>query len=209
MKRSRNPVHSRTALLVAGERLFAERGLDGARTEEIARAAGVNKALLHYYFGTKEKLYRAVLENLFQQLVVTLDLALAHPDSPRTTLLRYIDHHFEFLHRHRHYPRLLQREVMSGGPFLRTIAQRYFRPLQRRLARLLRAGIRRGEFRPVDIQNTIISFIGISVFYFAAAPVLKHLLGEDPYCQRRVTARKRAVLDFLRHALWVEAGKKK
>lgn len=209
MKRRRNPVHSRTALLVAGERLFAERGLDGARTEEIARAAGVNKALLHYYFGTKEKLYRAVLENLFQQLVVTLDLALAHPDSPRITLLRYIDHHFEFLYRHRHYPCLLQREVMSGGPFLRTIAQRYFRPLQRRLARLLRAGIRRSEFRPVDIQNTIVSLIGISVFYFAAAPVLKHLLGEDPYCQRRVAARKRAILDFLRHALWVEAGKKK
>jgi len=209
MAQSRNPRHSRAALLAAAERIFAERGLAGARTEEIAHAAGVNKALLHYYFGTKEKLYHAVLENLFQQLVITLDQALAQPDSPRATLLRFIDRHFDFLHRHRYYPRLLQREVMSGGPFLRTIAQRYFRPLQQRLARLLRAGIRRGEFRPVDIQNTVISLIGISVFYFAAAPVLKHLLGEDPCGARCLTARKRAVLDLVQHALWAKADKEK
>lgn len=207
MSATRNPRQSRAALLAAAERLFAERGLAGARTEEIARAAGVNKALLHYYFGTKEKLYRVVLENLFQQLVAALELALAQPDSPRATLLRYIEHHFEFLRRHPHYPRLLQREVMRGRPFLRAIAQRYLQPLHGRLARLLRAGIRRGELRRLDVPNTIISLIGINVFYFAATPVVRHLLGEDPYHARCLAARKRAVIDFVQHGLLAKTSK--
>ncbi|MFQ5926443.1 MAG: TetR/AcrR family transcriptional regulator [Terriglobia bacterium] len=201
MPRLATPRNSRAALLAAAERIFAERGIAGARTQEIAAAARVNKALLHYYFDTKEKLYQAVLDNLFRKLVATARAALAHPHSPRTSLLQFVDAYFEFLKTHPNYPRLIQREVMSRSPFLRTIAARYFGPLHRRLARVLRAGIRQRLFRPVDVPNTVITLIGITVFYFAAAPVLTHLLGADPYHATRLAARKRAVLDFVRHGL--------
>ncbi len=65
-KKIENPETARR-ILAAAERIFAARGLAGARTDEIARAAHVNKAMLYYYFRSKERLYRAVFENLFGQ----------------------------------------------------------------------------------------------------------------------------------------------
>lgn len=192
---------SRAALLAAAERIFADAGLAGARTERIAAAAGVNKALLHYYFETKEKLYRAVLENLFEQFLASVREPLALTRTPRAALLGYVERHVAFLHQHPNYPRLLQREIMSGGPYLRVLVDRYLRPLYHGLGRILRAGIRRGEFRPVDVNNMVVSMIAVTVFYFAAAPVLNRILEGNVYDARRVEARKRAVLDFIRHGL--------
>lgn len=198
MPRKRN---ARATLLAAAERIFAERGLAGARTEEIAAAAGVNKALLHYYFDTKEKLFRAVLEDLFQQLATRLRGPLSESREPRRALWAYLDQHFRFLVEHPNYPRLFQREIMSGGPRLHLVVRRYLQPIYAGLRRVLRAGIRGGDFRPVDVDNTVVSLIGLTVFYFAAAPVLNVVLKGDVYDPHRVAARKRAVTDFLQHAL--------
>lgn len=197
---------SRAALLAAAERLFADRGLAGARTEEIAAAAGVNKALLHYYFDTKEKLHRAVLANLFEQFLASVREPLEDTASPRAALLRYVDRHFDFLAQHPNYPRLLQRAMMSGDPHLRGLLQRYLRPVYLGLSRILRAGIRRRECRPVDVDNMVVSLIAVTVFYFAASPVVNLILEWNPYDQRRVAARKRAVLDFVRHGLLRSPG---
>src|SRR6185369_3550193 len=75
--RSRNAEHSREAILKAAVREFAQEGVAGARTDEIARAAGVNKALLYYYFKDKEALYGAVVDSIFEgmrdRLVAVLD----------------------------------------------------------------------------------------------------------------------------------------
>ncbi len=195
------PHSSRSALLVAAERIFAERGLAGARTEEIASAARINKAMLHYYFETKEKLYQAVLENLFQQLHLSLRDPLSRTPAPRAALLGFVDRYINFLQQHPNYPRLLQREIMERGPYLRVVVERYLGPIFSSLARILRAGIRRGEFRPVDVNQTVVSLIAITVFYFAATPVMSLVLGGNAYDARRVAARKRAVVDFVRHGL--------
>ncbi|MFQ5695609.1 MAG: TetR/AcrR family transcriptional regulator [Terriglobia bacterium] len=195
------PRTARVALLAAAERIFAERGLAGARTEEIAAAAHCNKALLHYYFETKEKLHQAVLENLFLQFSGGVKDVLADTRSPRRTLFTYLDLHFTFLQQHPNYPRLFQREMMSGAPHLRALVRRHLRPVYRGLARVLLAGMRRGEFRRVDIDNTVVSLIAMTVFYFAAAPVLSVVLEADVYEPRRVAARKRAVVDFVSQAL--------
>ncbi len=195
------PRSSRSALLVAAERIFAERGLAGARTGEIASAARINKAMLHYYFETKEKLYQAVLENLFQQLHLSLRDPLSRTPAPRAALLGFVDRYINFLQQHPNYPRLLQREIMERGPYLRVVVERYLGPIFSSLARILRAGIRRGEFRSVDVNQTVVSLIAITVFYFAATPVMSLVLGGNAYDARRVAVRKRAVVDFVRHGL--------
>ena len=100
-----------------------------------------------------------------------------------------------------HYPLLLQREIMERGPYLHVVVERYLGPIFGSLARILRAGIRRGEFRSVDVNQTVVSLIAITVFYFAATPVMSLVLGGNAYDARRVAARKRAVVDFVRHGL--------
>ena len=84
------PEESRAAILQAAVVEFSREGVAGARTDAIARAAGVNKALLYYYFKDKERLYAAVLDQVFGGLKRTIDEALRNQLPPREKLLAYV-----------------------------------------------------------------------------------------------------------------------
>src|SRR5512141_1670303 len=92
---SRRRQNSREAILLAAERIFAEAGLAGARTDAIAAAAGVNKALLYYYFKSKDDLYEAVLERHFRDFSLRAAEVLARKASARETLLEFVSMHFD------------------------------------------------------------------------------------------------------------------
>jgi AcrR family transcriptional regulator len=196
-------------ILRAAEENFAERGLAGARIGAIARAARVNKALLYYYFSSKEELHRFTLTMLFRQLREQTSAALDRPGSPREQLLCYINSYFDFMVAHPNYPRLFERELMSQEPRLVGLVQEHLRPLHARLTGVIRAGIAQGEFRRVNPQHTLFSLVAMTVFYFAAVPVLTQLWRVEPLAPRRVAARRRAVLDFVEHALFLPAVRKR
>ena len=208
MAQPRRPDTMQRILRVA-EESFAERGLAGARIGAIARAARVNKALLYYYFASKEELHRFTLTSLFRKLREQTSAALDRSGSPREQMLRYINSYFDFMVAHPNYPRLFQRELMSEEPRLVGLVQENLRPLHRRLTGVIRAGIAEGEFRRVDPQHTLFSLVAMTVFYFAAAPVLTQLWQADPLAPRRVAARRRAILDFIEHALFLPAARKR
>ncbi len=189
-------------IVTAAEGFFAEKGLEGARTGAIARAARVNKALLYYYFRSKQDLHRFTLEMLFSQLRDEVGGKLDERVPPRQRLLNYVNGYFDFVVAHANYPRLVQRQVMSRGAGLAELVDDYFRPLQDRLGATLREGITKGEFRDVDPPQTVLTLIAITVFYFAAAPVVSRLWRCDSLAPARVAARRRAVLDFLEHGLF-------
>jgi TetR/AcrR family transcriptional regulator len=201
LARARHPETIRR-IVDAAEDIFAEQGIDGARTDAIARAARVNKALLYYYFRSKEDLHRFTLQMLFAQMSRQVGAAMEQAGAPRASLVSYVNGYFDFTSAHPNYPRLVQREVMSRGQSLRWIVKVYFGPLYRRLTATIRSGIARGEFRRVDPQNTAVTLIATTVFYFAAAPVLGELWGRNPLAPARVAARRRSVLDFLEHGLF-------
>src|SRR5579862_836883 len=103
---------TRSRILDAAVREFSENGLAGARTEQIAEIAGVNKALLYYYFKSKEALYRAALESVAQR-VLNSSLAALLPDrSPGEQILRYTLNHFDRIHSQREFQSLVQQEMM-------------------------------------------------------------------------------------------------
>jgi AcrR family transcriptional regulator len=187
-------------IVATAEDIFAEQGLAGARMDEIARAAKVNKALLYYYFRSKEELHRFVLETLLSQL--STNVGGAGAPSPRKRLTAIVDNFFDFVLAHPNYPRLIQREIMSRGPNMGWIVAEYYRPLHGRLVRLIEEGISAGEFRRVDARNAAVTVVSIMVHYFAAAPVLQTVLGHDPLRPREVAKRREAVQDFLEHGLF-------
>lgn len=196
-------------ILRAAEENFAERGLAGARTGAIARAARVNKALLYYYFSSKEELHRFTLNTLFQQLHAQMNAALDQSGTPRQQLLRYINSYFDFMTAHPNYPRLFERELTSEKPQLAGLVREHLRPLHQRLAAVIRAGIAKGEFRRVEPRHTIFNLVAITVFYFAAAPVLAEVWKCDPLTPRLVAARRRAILDFVEHALFLSSARQR
>src|SRR5579864_9823469 len=94
------PEESRTAILQAAVREFAQEGVAGARTDAIARSAKVNKALLYYYFKDKEALYGAVLDQVFGGLVACVGEVLSRDLPPREKIIAYAGAHFDYVASH-------------------------------------------------------------------------------------------------------------
>jgi TetR/AcrR family transcriptional regulator len=188
-------------ILAAAERHFAAQGMEGARTEEIAMAARANKAMLYYYFGNKRRLHRAVLENLLRQLRSGVLAPPAKKLSAKQKLFRYVSGYFDFLATHPNYPRLVQREAMESRPNFDWMAREYFRPLIQGLSRVVGEGVTNREFRDIDPEQTALITIGMTTSYFATATILSQVVGRNLLTDSAVAARKRAVLDFLDHAV--------
>ncbi len=197
----RNSIHSRATILAAAGRIFAEHGLSGARTDMIASQAGVNKALLYYYFKSKENMYRAVLEEHLKSFQAKALQILSREGPAAPILLEYVRTHFDFIRVRPHYPRLFQRMMMTGGRRGERLVVEQIVPVAQGLGALLRRGIRSGEFRPLDVFHTAVSLAALTVFYFNAAPVIRVLSGQDPFSPASMRKRKAEVLKFVRYAL--------
>ncbi len=198
--RKRHP-ETASRILAAAEEAFAAHGLAGARTERIAARAGVNKALLYYYFRGKRDLYRSVLRRLLEDLARTGEPGAGSPLSARERLAGFVNRYFDFLATHPNYPRLMQREVMESKGELDWVLRDYYRPLLEGLVRLIAEGVRQGEFRRVDPQQSTLSLLGATTSYFAA-PLWGRFLGCDLLDPDALEARRRSLLDFLSHGLF-------
>jgi TetR/AcrR family transcriptional regulator len=200
------PEESRAAILKAAVTEFSREGVAGARTDAIARAARVNKALLYYYFKDKHALYGAVLDQVFGGLMIAVDGPLSSNLPPREKLLAYVGAHFDYIASHPFYPRIVQGEMMSVGrgrsPHVERIVKEYFRPLFARVSEVLHKGIASGDFRIVDPIQFAPSMIATIVFYFLNAPVMRMMTGNDPLTPERIAQRRAAVLDFISAALF-------
>jgi len=204
---ARNPRHhdsvaTREAILEAAERIFGDEGLAGARTDAIAAAAGVNKALLYYYFGSKEGLYRAVLEVYLADFNRQALELLSSEGSARSLLLRYINLHFDFIGAHRHHGPLFQRMLMADEKTWVRVAREHGLPRLKALLKVIERGMRTGEFRRMDSTHAAISLVALIVFYFSSAPVLRAVSGIDAYAKANMARRKKEVLKFVRYALF-------
>ena len=200
------PEKTRAAILKAACHEFAAEGVAGARTDEIARSAGVNKALLYYYFRDKESLYGAVIDDVFQHLRELLLTVLNSDLPPREKVVRYVGTHFDFIASAPEYPRLVQQEMMRAGrqksPHLKRIAQNYFHPVYSRLVEVLQEGIDAGEFRQLEIRRFAVMVAASVVHYFNSLPLAQFMGNKDPLAPECVAAQRAAVLDFITHALF-------
>jgi len=195
-------IETRAAILEAAEGVFAEAGLGGARTDAIAARAGVNKALLYYYFKSKNALYYAILEEHLKEFRHRILEVLCDDDSPRAKVLGYVSVHFDFIASRPYYARLVQRLAMSGGKLVERLARECFAPVYRKLASVIEEGVRKGEFWELNSSHAALSLIALIVFYFSASPLLIALTHHDPYGKAQLAARKAEVLKFIRHAIF-------
>jgi len=202
--RPRNSIETRAVILEAAERIFAQAGPDGARTDAIAAAAGVNKAMLYYYFKSKAGLYGAVLEANAREFHRLAEAVLAEPGPAGAVLQRYISNHFDFIGARPYYPRLFQQLIQTGDRRVEQIIRAHFIPLSAGLRKLIERGIRAGEFRSLDPRHTLISVIALTVFYFNAAPMARKIGGINVFDPSEQARRKKEVLRFIRHALFTD-----
>ena len=202
----RHPEKSRAGILRAAVAEFAEHGIAGARTDAIARAARVNKALLYYYFKDKDALYEAVLDHVFSGMRDRLMPVLESDLEPRAKLLEYLGRYFDYIAANPRFPRVVQAEWLrmgpKGSPQMLRIAREYFAPIYRRVTEMLREGADKGEFRKVNPMDFLPSMAGIIIFYFSSSTGMKKLLKVDPLSKERIAERRKFVLEFVSAAMF-------
>jgi TetR/AcrR family transcriptional regulator len=190
-------------IVAAAQQMFAEKGLAGTRMDEIARLAGVSLALLYSYFRNKEELHRFVIETLIAQVPAQMELPSVVSMDPPDRLRTFVNTSFDFVLSNPEYPRLIQREVVEARRTLHRMVRAHHRPLHRRIVNTIREGIKRGQFRVVDPDQTVFTILGMVMFYFATGPLASQIWNRDVWNRRNVTRRRRAVLDFLEHGLFI------
>ena len=162
----------------------------------------MNKALLYYYFESKEGLYQAVVGSQLEEFQKQAReiLSAAGPAGP--ILMRYVSYHFDFIGTHPNYPRIFQRMMMEEDRALERTIREHSIPLKKLLVAILERGMKSGEFRRLDKGHTVVSIAGLAAHYFNIAPAFRLVTGQDPYSKANLAKRKAEVLKFIRYALF-------
>lgn len=181
------PNSARVRILDAAEAIFAERGVDGARVDEIARVAGVNKALIYYYFEGKAQLLEAVMERVLAENVSLKQRTADATTSDEELFPALMTAGFDFLKRRKTFFRILLTELFQNDsesvslfPFL----ERAFES-----AKELRERLGIG-----DVDSSVWRLPGV---FFGMAPMLFFLLLEDKWVAYYQVSREELEREFL------------
>lgn len=196
---------SKDQILDAAERLFAQQGFSRTTIKQIGKEAGVNSALLYYYFGDKERLYHAVLERLVTRLINRTLARLDVDASPAIKIRGFIEAQVETFIANPQLPRLFMREMLDHDAshaveYIQHLAATSFKGLCDTIAE----GQRQGTFRSdIDPRFAAISTVGQVVYFFLARPAVRILLGagKDGPSAATVQAFARHAGDFALAAL--------
>lgn len=184
-------------ILEAAHRVFLRRGTAGARTQEIADEAGVNKALLHYYFRSKERLAEAVFLRAARTLFPRMLHVLASDLPLREKLQQAVETELEVLDANPYLPGYILsefqyrpdafRDLLTDALPVKAVRRAVFEKLQAQLD----AEAEAGRLRPTRAEDVIVALMAQLVFPYAAAPMLATLLGLDAEAQRAMAERRR------------------
>jgi TetR/AcrR family transcriptional regulator len=199
---------TRRAILRAAIREFSTQGLAGARTDAIAEAAKVNKALLYYYFKSKTALYNAAIEEVSTAAAERAFAAFDPKHSAGERLLRTAVNHFDRILTQRDFQNLMQQEMVrmrrGESETLPAMVESVFKPLLRKLEEAIHEGIEKGELCQVDWLQVIYSVLGANVLFFLSAPMMRLVLPFDPYTRAAIENRRKAAVQFLGSALFID-----
>ncbi|HLN23027.1 MAG TPA: TetR/AcrR family transcriptional regulator [Patescibacteria group bacterium] len=169
---------NRTRILVAAEQAFAEHGFAGATMTNIAKRASLPKANLHYYFGTKDELYRAVLDSILEEWISKLNLWRIDAD-PGTVIKNYIRDKLEFSRRRPQASKVFASEIIHGAPILASFISADLRHLVEQKAAVVHEWVRLGLIKPVDGPHFIFTLWALTQHYADFEVQIRLILGRD------------------------------
>jgi len=200
----RDPVRSRARILQAALDEFSDKGLQGARVDEIAKRAGANKRMIYHYFGNKEELFLAVLEFAYAEIRSAEQELHLEDLSPEEAMRRLVAFTFDYFVQAPHFIPLLNSENLHRARHLRRSARirEMHSPIIRLLDELLARGAATGLFRTgIDPVQLFISIAGVCYFYFSNIHTLSTIFGRDFAAQGERDERKRHVVELVLQGL--------
>lgn len=200
----RDPDRTREAILVAAQAEFTAKGLSGGRVDEIARRARANKRMIYHYFKSKEGLYLAALERVYEDLrgtERTLDLAHLEPEA---AIQRLVEFNFDYSREHPELISLLNNENLHRARHLRKSkkVRELHSPFVQLIGDILDRGVAKGVFRPgLDPVDLYVTIAAIGYFYLSNNWTLSAIFGRDLGADSACRRRRRHNVDMILSAI--------
>jgi hypothetical protein len=144
-----------------------------------------------------------VLETMIAQISGQMESPVVLAMEPPERVRALVNITFDFVMHNPSYPRLIQREMMSPRRHFHWMVVAHHRPLHKRAVKTIREGIVRGHFRAVDPDQMVFTIFSIIMYYFATEQLVSQIWNRNIWNPRNVEQRRRAVLDFLEHGLFL------
>lgn len=172
---------TKEALVDAAHRLFAERGYEGVSIAEIAGELGITKQALLHHFGTKEKLYGSVLEELSSRFDVIVETHRAEGLSPNEQFLAIMRDLFLLMNTEKNDARLIMRELLDNRTRIEDKQRWYLRPFLETLTELIQTIPRSRPLTKSEAFSRTFQILGAVNYFAIADPTLKKMFGEKAY----------------------------
>lgn len=163
-------------ILDAAEKVFQRKGMDGARMQEIANEAGINKAMLHYYYRSKKFLFEAVFSKAFSLIAPEINRVVNEDIPLFEKIKKFSFSYIDFIQKHPYLPNFIIQELNRDSDFINVLQAKKGFPDFRNFQAQVEQEVKDGKIRPIKAEHLFIHLLSLNIFPFLAAPLIKGFL---------------------------------
>lgn len=185
-------------ILDAAKKVFQSKGMDGARMQEIADKAGINKAMLHYYYRSKQLLFEAVFKNAFSLLAPQLNAILNDDSSIEEKIKNFTSNYITFIIKHPYLPNFIIQELNRNPEFVLKLKDNKGFPNLEKFKKQVDNDVKNGHIKPIKAEQLFINILALNIFPFVAKPLIMAFTNTDDKTYKQLMEnRKTEVSNFI------------
>lgn len=190
-------------ILEAAEEIFHEKGYDGARMQEIADKATINKGLLHYYFKSKDLLFEAIFNAALRRMVTNLNSILLMENSLEEKIDLIIDAYMNMLARNSALPRFVINELNKDpDKFVNKFLSENVKNVFSSFIASVQKEVDAGKIKPIDPRQLFMNIISMIIFPYVGRPMIQVIVGlENKEFYTLMNERRELIKSFIKQAL--------
>ena len=190
--------NTETEILIAAKEIFQQKGMAGARMQEIADKAKINKALLHYYYRSKQLLFEAVFKSAFSLLAPQLNKVLNDDSDLFEKIRKFTENYVSFVIKHPYLPNFVIQELNKNPEFVQKLRSEKNFPSIEKFKLQVSDAIKQGIIKPIEAEQLFINIISLNIFPFIGEPLLMALANVDKESYNKILEnRKTEVAEFI------------
>lgn len=198
-----NNENTEIKIIEAAREVFVHKGYDGARMQEIADKAEINKALLHYYFRSKTKLFEKVFNNIFKEIVEGVAASIENSKSIEELLENFVSIYFEELKEKPYIPQFVLHEINRNPEMIVDLIKSSGVDKQKFITVILNEG-KRNDIRSFNPIQILVNVLSMTIFPFVASGILVGFIfdGDKAAFDKFIDERKSHIVEFVKTAIF-------
>lgn len=187
-------------IIAAAKTIFLQQGYAGARMQDIADAAGINKALLHYYFRNKDKLFEMIFMQSIQKMIPTINSVFDSEDDLFLKIRKFVSAYTEMLSENPYLPLFIANELSTNPEKIIKLVMTSAndKPHINRFIKDIQTAIEQELIKPISTINLFINIMSLCIFPYIAKPMMQFFLKLDELEYRIILEqRKQEAADFI------------